>query len=103
VTEGVESETAAPAERHTRALVLSLVLGGLVLTAVAVAVGLIVDPVFFALAAFSLVDFLLAWMFATGRIGPGAARRKAEAAGAAGDAATAAQADPAYNPYARED
>ena len=84
-------------------LVLSLVLGGILMIAVGVAVGLIVEPIFFALAAFGVVDFALAWLFASGRIGPGAKRRRAEAAGAAGAAAAEAQADPSYNPYARED
>jgi hypothetical protein len=48
----------------------------------------------------ALLDFGLAWAYATGRMGPRSLRRRAHAAG---DAATAAAADPSYNPYARED
>ncbi len=39
-------------------------------------------------------------LYETGRIGPLAARRRAEASG---DAAAIAESDPSYNPYARED
>ena len=68
--------------------------------AVTVVVGFVLSPLFFGIAAIGLLDFVLAWAFAAGRIGPLAARR---AAAEAGDAAAVAEADPSFNPYARED
>ena len=55
---------------------------------------------FASIAALGLFDLVLAWLFASGRIGPQSARR---AAAEAGDAAAIAEADRSYNPYARED
>jgi hypothetical protein len=45
---------------------------------------------------FAIIDFVLARLYETGRIGPLAAE-------ASGEAATVAESDPEYNPYARED
>jgi hypothetical protein len=77
--------------------------GGLIVVALAVALAILIHPLYLAIALFSLLDFALAWAFATGRMGPRSLRRKAEAAGDACNAAAAAMADPSYNPYARED
>jgi uncharacterized membrane protein len=95
----------APADpdQHVRLLILSLVLGGIVVIAIAIALAILVHPLYLAVALFSVIDFALAWAFATGRMGPRSLRRKAEAAGDASAAAAAATADPSYNPYARED
>ncbi len=81
-------------------LVLGLRISALVMVVAAVALGLLVAPALFALAALAVVDLVLARMFARGTIGPLAGRRAAESSG---DAATIAESDPSYNPYARED
>jgi hypothetical protein len=60
----------------------------------------VLGPAWFGLVLVGLVDGVLAALFAGGRIGPLAARREAAAEG---DAATIAEAEPSYNPYARED
>ena len=52
---------------------------------------LVVEPYLIAIALVGLVDFVLARMFASGRLGSG------------GAAAPEAGEDPSYNPYARED
>jgi hypothetical protein len=88
-------------DRQVRVLILAFVLSGIFVIALAVALAILLDPLYLAIALFSLVDFAVAWAVATGRMGPRSLRRKAEAASAAGDAAEAA--DPSYNPYARED
>lgn len=81
-------------------LVLGLRLSALVMVVVAVALGLLVSPALFGLALIAVLDLALAWMLARGTIGPLAGRRAAEDSG---DAATIAESDPSYNPYARED
>jgi hypothetical protein len=91
---------AHPAEASARNLAASLYLAGVVTLVVGIVLGLIFDEVLFAIAAFAIVDFVLARLCETGRIGPLAARRSAQASG---DAATIAESDPSYNPYAYED
>jgi hypothetical protein len=81
-------------ENTRRTLVLSLTISGIVITAVGIGVGIAVGPAYFAIAAFGLVDFVLAWMFHTGRLGGPAA---------APEQPIDPTADPSYNPYARED
>ncbi len=81
-------------------LVAALHLSAAITLVVAIALGLLISPVLFAIAALALVDVVVARMFARGAIGPLAARRRAEASG---DAALIAESDPSYNPYARED
>jgi membrane protein implicated in regulation of membrane protease activity len=94
----------ADPDRQVRLLILAFVLSGIVVIALAVALAILLDPLYLAIALFSLVDLALAWAFATGRMGPRSLRRKAEAARDASAAAAAvAAADPSYNPYARED
>jgi hypothetical protein len=83
--------------------ILSFVLGGIIVIAIAIALAILLHPLYLAIALFSLIDFALAGAFATGRMGPRAARRQAEASGAADDAAAAAAPDPSNDPYARED
>lgn len=95
--------TSAVPDRQVRVLILAFVLSGIFVIALAIGLAILIDPPYLAIALFSLIDFALAWAFATGRMGPRSLRRKAEAAGAAGDAAAAAAADPSYNPCARED
>ncbi len=89
-----------PAASSVRTLVLALYLSGVVTIVVAVVLGIAIAPILFAIAALGVGDFVIARMYATGVIGPLAARRRAEPSG---DAATVAEADPSYNPYARED
>ena len=96
MTEIPGSQQAEAARRVASALYLS----GAVTLVLGVALGLAIAPVFFGIAALGLLDFVLAWLFASGRIGPLSARR---AAAEAGDAAAVAEADPSFNPYARED
>ena len=83
-----------------RRLVMVLFLSGAITVVLGVVLGLAVSPILFAVVAIGLVDFLIARLFAAGRIGPLAARR---AAAEAGDAAAIAEADPSFNPYERED
>ena len=84
-----------------RTIATWLVISGVVAIVAGVIAGAAIDPIFYAIAAVSLIDFVVAWAFATGRIGPTADRRRA--AEASGDIAAEAQADPSFNPYARED
>jgi hypothetical protein len=93
----------ADPDRQVRVLILTFVLSGIFIIALAISLAILIDPLYLAIALFSPVDFILAWAFATGRMGPRSPRRNAEAAGDAGEAAAAAMADPSYNPYARED
>ena len=90
-----------PERQAVRALALSLVIGGLITIALGVWLGATVESVLYVVSAVGLVDFALAWAFASGRIGPLAQRRRD--AEASGDAAALAGVDPSYNPYARED
>ena len=90
----------AQQQEAARRLARALYLSGAVTLIAGIALGFVLSPVFFGIAAIGLLDFVLAWAFATGRIGPLAARR---AAAEAGDAAAVAEADPSFNPYARED
>ena len=82
-------------------LVLSMIAGGIVVIAVAIYLGATISTPLYAVAAFALIDFWLAWAFASGRMGPAAARRRE--AEASGSPAAEAEFDPSYNPYARED
>ncbi|MCD6014695.1 MAG: hypothetical protein K0R88_779 [Solirubrobacterales bacterium] len=91
---------AHPAEASARKLAAALYLSGVVTLVVGIVLGLIFDPVLFAIAAFAIVDFVLARLYETGRIGPLGARRRAQASG---DEAAIAESDPSHNPYARED
>ena len=86
--------------QQIRVLVLSLYAAGVITIAVGIAVGIAIDPVLFLIAVVGLFDFVLARWFASGRIGPLAAQRKAAESG---DAAKVAEADPSFNPHARED
>jgi len=90
-----------PEAAARRTLVLSMVGGGIVVIAVAIVLGATISAALYALALFSLIDFALAWAFATGRMGPGAQRRRD--AEASGDLTAETELDPSYNPYARED
>ena len=88
------------AERQTHALVLWLYLSAAIMIIAGVALGIALNPAWFGIAGLGLFDIVLAAFFASGRIGPLAARQKAEADG---DAAQIAESDPEYNPYARDD
>lgn len=90
-----------PTPDPTRILVLSMVAGGIITIAVGIYLGATVSAPLYAIAAVALIDFALAWAYGTGRLGPAAARRRE--AEASGEVAAEAQADPSYNPYARED
>lgn len=90
----------SPQQRPERMVALALVTGGLMTLGVAIYLATI-EPVLAVIGLLAIVDFALAWAFATGRIGPAAQRRRA--AEASGDAAAIATEDPGYNPYARED
>jgi hypothetical protein len=91
-------------QNNRRTLAVALVAGGFVAVAVGIILGLAVDPILFAIAAFGLIDFVLASLFSSGRLGsatydqrPGEPLQDPDlAAGEATD-------DPSYNPYARED
>jgi hypothetical protein len=87
-----------PAERRqrlqwqARALIGSLVFGGVMTMVAAVLLAGLVSPFFAALALFGFADFWLAWMFASARLGPLAELKRTDPG-----------VDPSYNPYARED
>lgn len=89
-----------PPEETARLLAFTLVFTGVVTLALAIVLSVIVGPVWLAIAVLAVIDFVLAAMFSSGRIGPLAERRRAAASG---DAAAIAEADPGFNPYARED
>jgi hypothetical protein len=91
---------ADPAEASARKVAAALYLSGVVTLIVGVVLGLLFDPILLLIAAFAVIDFVIARLYETGRIGPLAGRRQAEASG---NAATVAESDPTYNPYARED
>jgi HAMP domain-containing protein len=76
---------------QARALIGSLVFGGVMTMVATVLLAGLVSPFFAALALFGLADFWLAWMFASARLGPLAELRELD------------RADPSHNPYARED
>lgn len=90
-----------PEATTIRILVLALIGGAVLTAAVGIYLGATITPALYALAGVALVDLALAWAYATGRIGPAAQRRRE--AEASGDAAMAAEVDPTFNPYARED
>ena len=83
-----------------RRIVYILYVSGAITIVIGIALGIAISPVAFAAVALGIFDFVLAGLFSSGRIGPLAARR---AAAEAGDAAAVAEADPSFNPYARED
>jgi hypothetical protein len=87
-------------EGAARKVAAALYVSGAVTLVFGLFLGLLIDPLFLFIAAFALVDFAIARAYETGRIGPLAKRREAEASG---DAATIAESDRTYNPYARED
>ena len=73
----------------------ALTFSGIATIGVAIALGIAIDPLLYLVALVGLADLVFARLFATGRIG-----------GASSDPATAAaaaEADPSFNPYARED
>jgi hypothetical protein len=76
---------------RARALIGSLVFGGVMTMVATVLLAGLVSPFFAALALFGLADFWLAWMFASARLGPLVELRELD------------RADPSHNPYARED
>jgi hypothetical protein len=86
----------ASVDKFVRALKLS----GVITIVFAIALGILISPILFAIAVLAIVDFAIARAYASGVIGPLAARRRAQASG---DAALIAESDPSYNPYARED
>jgi hypothetical protein len=72
-----------------------------VITVIAgVVLGLTITPIFFALIAVGVFDAAIAYLFSSGRLGGGATQPGGTPPPGDG---TAGQADPSYNPYARED
>jgi hypothetical protein len=70
-----------------------LYLSAAITIVVGIVLGFVVGPVWFAIVAVGVLDVILARLFASGRLG-GPDKS---------DPAAAAEADPSYNPYARED
>ena len=81
--------------QNRRIVATALTISGIATIVVAIVLGAIVEPYLYAIAVIGLVDLVLARLFAAGRLG---GRADDPAA-----AAAAAEADPSYNPYARED
>lgn len=78
-----------------------LIITGLISIGIGIVIGAVVTPWGFVVAGSGLIDFVLAYVFASGRLRSYAGPPKA--ADAADEVAGAAGTDPAYNPYARED
>ena len=76
-------------DSEQRAFVPVWIGSGVVTIAVAAFLGATVEPWLYAIALFALIDFAVAWLYATGRIG--------------GDPDPPPADDPSHNPYARED
>jgi hypothetical protein len=74
-------------------VITTLRLAGLITIVAGIVCGLLITPALFAIALIGVSDLVIARMFASGKLG----QPKPE------DSAAAAEADPAYNPYARED
>jgi hypothetical protein len=81
-------------------LVSAMYLSGAITVVAGIALGFVISPILLAAVALGIVDFVIAGLFASGRIGPLAAERRAAASG---DAGVIAETDPSFNPYARED
>jgi hypothetical protein len=80
-------------EAARRKLTRFFLWSGVATIVLAVVLGALVWAPLFAIAAFAGVDFLLAWAYSTGRV----------KVASGGSAAPPPEADPSYNPYARED
>jgi hypothetical protein len=80
-------------QRQSRILVWSLIGGGVFMIAIGVAIAVLVTPFAASICIAGLADFWIARQFATGRWGPLAQLGPEQRA----------EADPSYNPYARED
>jgi ABC-type cobalt transport system substrate-binding protein len=88
---------ASPSSTSTsnpRAVAGYLYLSAAITIIVGVVLGVVISPIWFAVVAVGFLDIILARLFATGALGGGADKS---------DPAAAAEADPSYNPYARED
>jgi hypothetical protein len=73
----------------------SLIISGVATIILAIVLGIAIDPLIYLLALVGIADFVIARLFASGRLGG--------TAGSPGEAAAMAESDPSYNPYARED
>lgn len=91
--------SADPRDATVRLLVLSMLAGAVITVALAIYLAAAVEPFLIAIAAIALIDLGIAWAFASGAIGPRAEMRREAAA----NPSVASEADPSYNPYARED
>lgn len=89
-----------PVRASVGRVVGALYLSGAITVVIGIVLGFVIAPILFAIVAVGIMDCVIAGLFSSGRIGPLAARRKAAASG---DAGAMAEADPSFNPYARED
>jgi hypothetical protein len=78
---------------NARSVAGYLYLSAAITIVVGIVLGFVVGPVWFAVVAVGLLDGVLAGLFASGRLG-GPDKS---------DPVAAVEADPSYNPYARED
>ena len=85
--------SATPASPQAQAGLLAkvLYLSGAITIVIAIVLGLVVDPLLFAIVLVGVADFVFARLFAAGTIGPLAARRRATESG---DAAAVAESRP---------
>jgi hypothetical protein len=89
-----------PARTPTRPLAISLTIAGVLTLIVGIVLGATVEPLLYVVALSAVIDFALAYGYATGRLGAAdQARRDTEVAN---EQAMLAE-DPSLNPYARED
>jgi uncharacterized membrane protein len=91
---------AATSQDSVRRVVSALYLSGAITVVVGIVLGFAIEPALFGIVALGIVDCVIAGLFQSGRIGPLAAQRRVADSG---DAAAVAEADPTFNPYARED
>ena len=91
-------------ESNRRTFASALLAVGVLTVAVGIILGIAVDPILFLVAALGLLDFILAALFASGRLGstpydqpPGEPLLDPDVVGAEPSD------DPSYNPHARED
>ena len=87
--------TSTPSSADLSAVAPWLYLSATIMVVAGIVLGVAVGAVYFVIVGVGLIDGVLAYLFSSGRLSARAA--------ASPDDAAQAEADPSYNPYARED
>ena len=95
-----DSTSTTPSSADVSRIASWLYLSAAITVIAGIVCGLTITPIFFALVAVGILDGVIAYLFSSGRLGGSAA---ALGPPSAPDDAAAVEADPSYNPYARED